>query len=384
MVSRVASIRLAGSLAAMRKGRNKLILFYCNTPYHLFNAIHVKKNVLKPDVEADIMISDLIDLQAYIEPLSRCGLFRKVIALSDRDLVRGFNQLKEPEKTKIYKSASKFMAHIQVTQDYTGLYCFYVDPYLKALYYLLIQEGLRPAVHLIEDGLSSYVVDFSESQDVVNRHYKKKALTNNISEMLLYEPEFCLVAERYPVYSLEKIKKHDSGLKTIYQDVFGSLPLPQEKFIFFEEAFLDNYHLASDLIMVKELAGLVGKENITIKPHPRNSPDRWLRQGLKVMTRSKTPWEVSVLFNGLADKVLLTASSAAPLNSSIVFEIQAPTFLLYKLMQIGNSVQVRQRGFHDFVDRAMEKYNKERVELFAPNNQQVMLEQLKYIKAWSQ
>lgn len=64
----------------------------------------------------------------------------------------------------------------------------------------------------------------------------------------------------------------------------------------------------------------MGKDNLIVKTHPRDTRDVYTKNGIKIMKDSNAPWEVIQLNMGESDSVLLTVNSGAFISIMALME----------------------------------------------------------------
>jgi len=130
---------------------------------------------------------------------------------------------------------------------------------------------------------------------------------------------------------------------------------------------------------MRQIAGIVGKENIIVKLHPRNMADTWTSHGFKTLGVTDVPWELVLLANDIEDKVFLTVSSTASLNGLTLMDKEVKAVLLYNMLNIGRSTHVKQAKFRKFMQKVTEKYNAEEMQVFVPDTLAMLQENIKYL-----
>lgn len=108
-----------------------------------------------------------------------------------------------------------------------------------------------------------------------------------------------------------------------------------EKYIFFTSVYdFEGEEPIGEYEVIEKIAQVVGKENLLIKKHPRDSRTVYEDNGFKVDANSNIPWEITQFHIDLKDKILLTVNSGAILSSALLFKCQVRSYFVYKLCNI--------------------------------------------------
>jgi len=361
-----------------------MVLFYCGSVFHIVNAINIKYN-LHPDDKADIILADYTDLSRFVEPLQNCGLFESVQTVPYRAFVERSQGRPYYVSNYDIKKPHDFIGALKFNGDYSDYYCFVSAIYDKIIYYAMIKKGIKPKVYIAEEGLSIYVMDMmrkSSSNEYDKKVYGKYAYADNVCGLLLYEPDLYCGNDAFAAHQMPKLDVTNKKMIDTFTGIFGHLDFPQERYIFLEEAFLNDRVLASDKIVMKQIAEFVGIDNIIVKLHPRNGTDSWKPCGFKTLGVTDVPWEISLLANDIRGKVFLTVSSTSSLNGLMLMNKESKVILLYKLMSVGLSVHVKEKKFKDFIAKVVEKYNDNEPQVFIPPKFPTLQEYITYLERW--
>lgn len=357
-----------------------MILFFCSSVFHIINAINIKWH-LHPDEDADLLLDGLADFSELIEPLKKCGFFRS-IQIPPYKAFHEHNKGRWGTANLDIENPESFIGSLKFDREYNDYYCFVSSVYDKIIYYTLVKRGMNPRLHIAEEGISSYVTSIrtrSRSDQYDHKLYGKNAYMDNISSLLLYEPDLYCVGEGFPVQKIPKLDATNSAMMSIFSNIFGSISFPQEKYIFLEESFLKDKILATDKSLLNQVAEFVGMDNIVIKLHPRNTVDTWSSRGFKTLGITNVPWEIAMLSNDIAEKTFITVSSGAALSALISMSKNVKILLLYEMIDIGENAQVKQKYFRNFIQKAKTIYNNIEPQIFTPSGSSMLQESLKYL-----
>ena len=89
-----------------------------------------------------------------------------------------------------------------------------------------------------------------------------------------------------------------------------------------------------ELEIGKRIASIVGYENLLVKVHPRDNPERFRSQGFHVAADSGLPWEAIQLCNDFSDKVFITVLSGSVIGLNTILEHPIKVFVLFPLVNI--------------------------------------------------
>lgn len=364
--------------------KNKLALFRCVTVFQLLNAVNLKTTLLK-DIKADLILSKATDFSAFVKGVQKLGIFRNIYISDDTpETYFEWRRATKREQTFMMLYPEKYVMLPDLGDVYTDFYMAVADDYNKLYYYNMVKRGMRPEVHIFEDGLSTYLIDHLEEckADIWEHNiYKEHSFIKHVSEILLYQPELHVPNSHVcAINAIPKIDYKDPKIKKMFNNIFGSNSLPKEKYIFLEEAFVWDGISSTDMDLVEFVAKAVGKENLIIKMHPRNNIDRFSAEGYKLVNNSKIPWEMTVMNSDLSDKVFITVSSTSAVTAGLVFDKPFRTINLFDLMLLGKNVHVRNPKFHEFYKKLLELYNKDELQVFHPTTMNELKQQLIYLE----
>ena len=361
-----------------------MILFRCSTYYQLINAINIKINVLGDGIEADIIINKSTDFSHIVKRLEESKIFRKIIYMDDSvDDNRIIRELNNKDKEIAVLNPEKYIP-IDFFNDttYTDYYIPVDDEFAKLIYYLLIKKGDNIRVHIFDESKSTYVLNVkkrAETDGMSSVKYGEKNFLNCIDEILLYEPELYMGVDLGCVITqIPKIDREMLDIKNIYNFIFGTEILPEEKYIFFESPFYHDKFMISEMDTIELFSEIVGIENIAVKLHPRNNIDRFSQRGFKVLENSLIPWELFLLNYSFQNKVLVTISSNAITTGDMLYNMPVFGIQMFKLLEVGKNAGIL--GLYKKLDEELlKKYNKEKLHLFTPRNWEELREEIKYI-----
>ena len=131
---------------------------------------------------------------------------------------------------------------------------------------------------------------------------------------------------------LPKVRREDGRLKDVLNYVFAyRKPEDLEPFIFLEQSFRAEGIATNDIALMELCRQAVGPGRFLVKPHPRN-PENLPRQlGLTRKYPGNAPWELFLLNEAPMACTVLTVCSNGALTSRLVFGLETPVVMLYRL-----------------------------------------------------
>ena len=314
----------------MAEGRALLV---ANSVYQLLTAVHIRRTLLA-GWEAELLLTDVTpQLQGLMSRLEETGIFCRLLFAETKELSRQYAVGKEEEIAQGYRQAERLLRW--ALQDELGVYdaVYFANPdtFMRMLACLPASEACRFIWY--EDGFSTYVIDyFRESRAAVNRVPEGRRLRDKLSHVLLYEPRLAMRGDGLPNRRLPRIPLDDVELKEQLNHIFAYEPPEKEAdFIFLEQSFRAEGLKNNDIQLMKECRDAVGPGRFVVKPHPRTPENLPLRLGLTRPYPVEAPWEMVLLNEGERAGKLLTVCSNAALTGRLVFGLDIPTVMLYRL-----------------------------------------------------
>lgn len=356
-----------------KKTQPTRLLFMCETVMQLINILNIKFN-LYPKTKADIIFTESTDFSRYIEPIEKLGMFERIYKSSYNAATEWENLSKTAPNTHIMKNPSEYKHTVPLTEKYSDLFISTTNPISKIVYYQIVKLGCRPLIHFYEEGATTYVnnIHTNVSYDMFDHNVYKENdhFENNICEVLLYEPQLYCAGEKRMLSVLPKICKNNKSFIDILYNVFGKVELPKEKYIFFSECFAVDMCVSNDIEILDRIAERVGKENITVKAHPRGKTEEkfYEMHGYKIFVEKTIPWEIFVLSAEIENKILISVSSNTLLNQSIIFDKDVPAVFLLNSMILSKRPVMRNSAYKNFFANALALMNLKKRIAFCPNS----------------
>ena len=351
-----------------------MVLIRCETPYQLFNIINIKMTILK-DVEADVVFSSASNLADFKESVEKLGLFRKVY-LSEDNLTNSLAiaHLPNSEKKRLLSHIDKVLIPGEWQNiEYDEMYIpALTNMYTYAIFYNFYRQfKTTPSVIIYEDGTDTYsrnnkTIAIQQSAKCLYKSEvpESQRFENRMSRIMVYEPEVCYNKSKLPITAIPKVSPE---VLAALESVFGTAKLPEEKFIFFSEPFHDEFINNNEADLLDHIAGIVGKDNIIVKLHPRCTFDQFSRKGYKIFPDSKIPWEIMCSDPAVSQKVLIAVSSTTLFSPKLVFNQKLNSIMLMKLMTKNRNF-ASQPDFIRLVKGVNSVFNRDERNVFSPNH----------------
>lgn len=347
-------------------------LFLCESVFQLMTAMNIKYH-LYPDIDADLALTMTTDFSRYLDALDQTGLFNKIYRneyYQPRDHIKIIDAAPN-------RSLMKHPEHYVYSFPFTHQYSDYFmaangSNFQKIVYYHLVKIGTIPQIHIYDEGSAPYFQNIKKicQNDALDHmiYHSSKRFLNNIAEVLLYAPELYSGGEDRVLSAIPKIKNSDTEFVNLLKSVFGECIMPNEKYIFFNECFSVEKRASNDIQILDCIAKKVGKENITVKLHPRMTygEELYRLHGYNIFADNTIPWEMFVLDANTEKKVLISVSSNSIINPKIVLDKNVSAIYLQKIMKLSKRWFVMIPSYQSFLKKTMQMLNAEEIRLFCP------------------
>ena len=347
----------------------KRILYLCPTLLHLMNCIVTQMTVNK-EYPADIIFEDSMDFSEIGERLMRNGVFENCYFFEAKEAKEKYHAMPKEERDKVNKKPALLFPVPAFKHTYTD-FCTHIDSYTsKFLYYILVGMKMPVKVHFVSEGTGTYSLDFTNTNTdkMDHKHFGEKAFLKNISNMYVYQPElYTGESSLVNLVALPCYSDVSENVHRVIEDVFGKMEPIQEKVIFFEGTFWGDGMLVDEMELFLAIAEHVGKENIIVKRHPRNTVDRFTPMGFKVMPNQTIPWEVMIKDIDLSQKALVSVASFTCFSALEMYGRISRSILLSDIMR-GRVYFLENPGYKNFFRKAEKVFNEKQIVSWKPAN----------------
>lgn len=333
------------------------ILFISNTYMQLITAIQLKLSMFN-DAQADLILSDhSVNAHSIAKRLQTCGIFSRVHNVNSRKIMYEQGKLADLKDimSVTFHFGKKFKSMLWQDTPYHAIFYYNLEPLLFCAYDESVKNGVKPQCICYEEGILSYaniVYGYNVPHRMKAIHYLRGLLhKENISDLTkdfyIYYPEL-FPNDRGVCHKIPHLSREDHIFIKTVNTIFDYHPEEEhypQKYLFFASSADIDGNPAGETELVMRVSDIVGKENLLVKVHPRDSRHIYEEHGIAVSRNSAIPWEVIQLNHHFEDHVFLSVSSGSVLNASAMLGDHIPTFYLYPLI----------KGKNTFVDRYCEQ-----------------------------
>lgn len=347
----------------------KRFVYLCPTLLSLMNSIVTQLTVNK-DYPADIVFEDTSDFSEISQRLMRHGVFKKCYFFEAKEAKEKYHAATKEERCVYNRKPSALFTFPNFEDKYTD-FCTHIDSYAsKFLYYGMLQMGMSPKIHFVSEGTATYSLNFSNTKKdkIDHAFYKDKAFLKNVQNIYVYKPDlYTGGADFVNLVELPNYGTLGEDVYAIISDVFGTAEPIEEKLIFFEGAFWGDGMLVDEMELFLDIANHIGKDNIIVKRHPRNTVDRFTPLGFKVMPNQTIPWEVMIKDIDLSNKVLVSVASFTCFSAMEMYGRISRSLLLKNIMR-GRVYFLEDPGYKQFFRTTEKLFNAEEIVSWSPKS----------------
>ena len=325
----------------------KKVLMICNTHYQIIIAIQMKMTI-KKDESVSILISDHSNNANIVaEQLKKeKDLFEDVYYIETKQFCK--------RKTSIAGIMSDISHCIKGADIFNEVA---VNKYDEVIYYnfdlatvsiceMLYKKNKSITCARFEEGILSYPNNGSYRYVSVMCGIRKVLGKLNISKRV--KSYYCFYPDLY-TGTLTPISvpiiTQNSPIINILKSCFPvnlQKHSYREKYIFFTSVYdFEGEAAIGESEAVREIAELVGSDNLLVKKHPRDSRKVYEELNLHVDNNSSMPWEIIQFQINLSDKVLLTVNSGSVLSSVLMLQDGPKAFYVYNLCDLSRNSKAR-------------------------------------------
>ena len=331
-------------------------IIICNTYFQLITAIQLKLTLFINDIVTVVLTDHSKNAYAYFENLKKLNVFDFAYFLNCRN--------EDYDKSNFLKKIRKFCNISFGTSNNAVIREICSQKYDEIIFYntsyttKIIYANLYKFNHLIrssriEEGILSYSsTDFIQDFNFSKSYFVSKLLRkifNKLSINSIIDRIYCFYPEVFKSnLNLVKIPSFNDNFDEISQilrilfNVKDEDSFIKEKYIFFSSVGdFEGGEVVGELDLALKIADIVGKENLIIKTHPRDTTGEFENAGLKVFGKSSVPWEAVMMSSDYSDKVFLTNTSGSVLSVNLCLSNGPTTYFLYDLCNNKNNSCVK-------------------------------------------
>ena len=328
------------------------ILIVVNTYYQLILALQLKNTIFK-HANITIMLSDHSNGSEQIfHNVSNYQVFDKTFYSRTKGIRKNrgiFERLRDFKSSMTsHNRYSKYLDADESIYDELIFFNYFLDVY--GLFAAVSTKNKNVKVSMFEEGILSYnsFPTQTRGQKTINmlRHIMSKPIiTNNFASFYCFYPELYKgTLNPVPIPRITATSETADVLRKIFHP---DLSRYTQRYIFFTSVYdFEGGAPIGEFEIVCKVAELVGKDNLLIKIHPRDSRTIYLDNGFNVDINCSIPWEVIQLSSDFSDKVFLTVNSGSVLAGSFMSEKPVRTFYMYRLCKASGNTAF-QKSIHD-------------------------------------
>lgn len=360
----------------------KKCLFMVGSIYQLLNVIILRLTECK-DSDCDLILrSSTIWNNDIIDAVKKENLFTEIYCPDYTQAEIDFWGLSlEEKKEKIANPLLFLGTPPPLAPIYDEMYAGVAHISWKLIYRQQLLSGKKPKVFMFDEGIRSYTIDLPkiDNEAYLDGEYAEEPFVNAIEALYLHQPDLYAIKDYN--YELRKLENPNlnSHIKDTLIRIFGSEALPEESYIYLEDAFFIDRCITNDFELFEQLAEIVGKENIIVKCHPRDDFDRFSPLGYKTVGKSTVPWEIQLLSNNPSSKVFISVFSTSILTPYIIFDSDMHVISLERLF-FGDNYTHSDVSFGKFLSNIQQMINRSEVHFHLPTSIDELKEVLQYIK----
>jgi len=315
-------------------------LILVNTLYQMIVAIQLNNTVFTRD-SVSLLISDHVrDAEKISQKVRGLNIFETVGFIETKGIIENRNAL---DKLKdffdfSFKSNNRYSYYLKSFDnlffDEFLCYNFWTDSY--GLYSILYKHNSNITFSFFEEGILSY--HFSPMDTgrrklirVIRKLLGKKSVTDAFGGFYCFYPEL-YHGDLKPI-KIASISSNDptaSQIRKVF-DIENNVEY-SEKYIFFSSVYdFDGETPIGEFDLLLKISESVGRDNLIVKVHPRDTRSIYKENGIKVDSYSGAPWEAILLSGDFRKNVFLTTTSSSVLAGALMLPYPSETIFLYKL-----------------------------------------------------
>ena len=316
------------------------ILCVCNTYFQLIEAIQLK-NVLFSKDSVTVAFSNLSrNAGQIIDRLSTLKVFNSCYLWQCREQMNLQSSNRKENLSVTIKEivGNGGFGNPFESDFYDDLIYYNQFDNLKVVFAELYEKNPQIKVSRFEEGIFSYADGeyLAKKDKIVNPLRKilgKKTLLECQHNFYCFYPE--LYKGHLNPVQIPKIEADGKTAQVLSKLFHTSTAVYPQKYIFFSSVFdFEGGAPVGELNVIKQVAALIGNENLIVKVHPRDSIDRFVSAGLNVDNNSAIPWEAIQLGRDFSNHIFLTVNSGSVLSVSMLQEKKPKIHFLYKLCDL--------------------------------------------------
>lgn len=331
--------------------REKNVLCVCNTYYQLLFAIQLKRTVFCNEKMFVILSDHSRNTKKVADNLNNeHDLFDHVFYVKTRKIDYSESRMfhfRVMMNLLIGKDKMlRFLEEIPVAD----IILYYNYTFSTRLIYAMLSHKNKNLICMrFEEGLPSYQFELEHKAGKINQMayrflhlFGVVTLEERTKLFLCYFPQ--MYRGKMKPIGIEPIQIEDKSLSELLGRVFFVSDIESQydkEYIYFASSIDFDNDVMVEFDLVEKLAGLIGKENLLIKVHPRDRRNIYKENGYQVDGNSSIPWEALQFHVGIAGKKLLSTFSSSAISSNLMIRSGVESYYLYNLCDCPNHDVIR-------------------------------------------
>lgn len=235
---------------------------------------------------------------------------------------------------------------------YDKMLFYNIDEVTYILYSMMSKNNPDLICERFEEGILSYNNSFPSSDKMkIARLLRKLLHKRNLLEQILHF--YCFTPAVYEgklgTLIIPPIESINDSSVTQFLSLFAVNNVSscyKQKYIYFSSVYdFEGGEPIGELDLVKKIAEKVKNENLIVKVHPRDNPQRFIECGLNVDLNSQIPWEVVQFKQDFSQHIFLTVNSGSVLGVNMIISDMPRTYFLFPLCDLD---KLSAAFFYDF------------------------------------
>lgn len=319
-------------------GTRKKVICICNTYYQLIFAINLRNSIYSEDCFVVLLSDHSQNAMSVYHRLRETSYFDDIFYIETRgidyDYKNGHNIIRGTLQKMDIKRFDVFLF-------------FNISRSSRLLFSYLYNNNNNIEVYRYEEGVLSYNIPIYKQLPLTpigmfkrilyffRKIVKRWNLIGKIDGFYCNYPELYygqFHAKRVPLVQRggtvgDTIAKAFSTEKCVYEY--------KEKYIYFTSVYdFEGGKPIGEYQLVQEIAKIVGKDNLLIKMHPRDTRKVFFDAGFHIDKNSTIPFEALLIAFDFSNKIILTATSGVAMSIALMVENPPQIFYMYPLCKV--------------------------------------------------
>lgn len=322
------------------------ILIIFNSSFQLISGMHTVLNFFSNNKIDAVFTDRLADYNNLGKKFSKANIFKNIYSIKTKNRI--WKNWQHTTFGFCYDSAIK-KVFPEIDKGY-DVFLFANISGVTTCLATYLHKHFGTKLFMYEDGFVAYS-DYYKS--MFNKAYcdlgitnlflylKEKRAIRYVTKYFVFCPE--LISDWNFNFDIIPVPKIDTNCFTVqilnrvfeYEKKHDDF---QKLIVFFEESYFADGLEIGDINIVNKIASIVGKDNIIVKIHPRNTINRFQKEGYITNNDISVPWEIIALNQDLSNTFLVTISSGSSVTSYFITEGKAKrSIFLYEMEGIDRS-----------------------------------------------